>query len=106
LACTAKRLPAGDGLPVVREMFARSEDASGPHIPLLLWWAIEGKAVSDRAAVLGLFDDSTRWRLPLVRQVLLERIGRRYLAEATADGDQSCARPLAGAPSQRRARGV
>src|SRR5262249_10468144 len=46
LACTCKRLPAADAIPVLRELLARSEDVSDPHIPLLLWWAIESKAVS------------------------------------------------------------
>src|SRR5262249_35840462 len=47
LACSAKRLPAKDGLPVVRELLKRSEDVDDQHIPLLLWWAVEDKAVSD-----------------------------------------------------------
>jgi putative membrane-bound dehydrogenase-like protein len=98
LACTAKRLPAADGLPIVREMLNRSEDVGDPHIPLLLWWVIEDKAILDREAVLSLLDESTQWRLPLVRHVLLERIGRRYLAEATDEGYRTCARLLDAAP--------
>lgn len=98
LACTAKRLPAADGLSIVRELLKRSEDVSDPHIPLLLWWAIEDKAVSARETVLDLFAESTFWRLPLVRQVVVERVGRRYLAEGTEDGYRACARLLATAP--------
>ncbi|HEY1376978.1 MAG TPA: PVC-type heme-binding CxxCH protein, partial [Gemmataceae bacterium] len=100
LACTAKRLPAADGLPVVRELLARSEDAADPHIPLLLWWDLEDKAVSDRDAVLSQLDHSDRWRLPLVRQTLLERIGRRYLAEGSDEGYRTCARLLETAPGR------
>jgi putative heme-binding domain-containing protein len=98
LACTCKRLSAADALPVVRELLARSEDANDQHIPLLLWWAIEAKAISDRDAVLGLLDTPERWRLPLVRQVLLERLGRRYLAEGTETDYRTCARLLDTAP--------
>ncbi len=98
LACTCKRLPGADALPVVRELLARSEDVHDPHIPLLLWWAVESKAVSDRDAVLALFNTPDRWRLPLVTQVMIERIGRRYLAEGTDTDYQTCARLLRAAP--------
>src|SRR5207302_6464341 len=48
LACSAKRLPGPDCLVIVRELLRRDEDANDPHIPLLLWWAIEDKAISHR----------------------------------------------------------
>ena len=57
-----------------------------PHIPLLLWWAVEDKAVGHREQVLDLLD-RTGWQTPLVRNILLERLARRYAAEGTdADG--------------------
>src|SRR5205823_686478 len=34
LASTAKRLPAADGLPIVRAILLRDEDAKDPHVPL------------------------------------------------------------------------
>ena len=34
---------------------AHDEDVSDPHIPLLLWWAVEDKAATDREQVLTLF---------------------------------------------------
>src|SRR5207249_2928058 len=46
LASTAKRLPAEDGLPIVQRLLFRNEDTHDPHIPLLLWWAVERHAVS------------------------------------------------------------
>ncbi|HXG09937.1 MAG TPA: PVC-type heme-binding CxxCH protein [Gemmataceae bacterium] len=98
LACTSKRLPARDGLPIVRELLRHDEDVNDPHIPLLLWWAIEDKAVSDPELVLGLLDSPAAWRAPLVRQHLVERLGRRYLAEGTEAGYRLCARLLAAAP--------
>jgi putative membrane-bound dehydrogenase-like protein len=98
LACTCKRLPGKDALPIVRELLHRSEDVNDQFIPLLLWWAIEDKAVSHRAEVLGLLEAPETWRLPLVRQYLIERIGRRYLAEGSEAGYAACARLLALAP--------
>jgi putative membrane-bound dehydrogenase-like protein len=98
LACSAKRLPAAQGLPIVRELLRRTEDLNDPHIPLLLWWAIEDKAVSDRDRVLGLLGTPADWTLPLVHRYLIERLGRRYLAEGTDAGMATCARLLAAAP--------
>ncbi|HYT93202.1 MAG TPA: hypothetical protein VEL76_31075, partial [Gemmataceae bacterium] len=57
LACSARRLPTSTGLAIVRKLLARSEDVSDIHIPLLLWWAIEARAESDRESVLRLFAD-------------------------------------------------
>jgi len=106
LACTAKRLPAKDSLAIVRELLQRKEDVDDIHIPLLLWWAIEDKAVSDRDLVLGLLDTSAAWKLPLVSKTIIERIGRRYMAGATEADMQTCARLLDAAPGQAETDGL
>jgi putative membrane-bound dehydrogenase-like protein len=98
LACSAKRLPARDGLGLVRELLRHDEDADDPHVPLLLWWAVEDKAVSDRELVLGLLDTPGAWRVPLTRRHLVERLARRYMAEGSDDGLSACARLLETAP--------
>ncbi|HEV3028342.1 MAG TPA: c-type cytochrome, partial [Planctomycetota bacterium] len=90
MACTAKRLPASDALPILRELLARSEDLDDPQIPMLLWWAIEDKAVSDRALVLGLPLDS-----PIARKFIVERLARRYMTEGDA---AACASLMGRAP--------
>src|SRR5439155_8065582 len=61
LACTAKRLAAKDALPIVHRLLPRQEGLDDPYIPLLLWWAIEDKAISDRESVLGLLDSPSAW---------------------------------------------
>jgi putative membrane-bound dehydrogenase-like protein len=99
LASTAKRLPAAVGLGIVRRLLARNLDAADPHIPLLLWWAVEHHAVPARNAVLGLFASAEAWQTPLTREVILGRLTRRYAAEGTVAGYQACARLLASAPS-------
>jgi putative membrane-bound dehydrogenase-like protein len=98
LACTCKRLPGKDALPIVRELLSHSEDAEDPHIPLLLWWAIEDKAVSDREAVLELLASTTAWQNRLLRQFIVERLARRYMAAGTEADFLPCARLLAVAP--------
>jgi putative membrane-bound dehydrogenase-like protein len=100
LACSARRLPGRDGLPIVRALLRRDEDASDPYIPLLLWWAIEAQATSDRTEVVQLLETPADWQRPLVRQVLLERIGRRYLAEGKVADYEACAWLLEKAPGK------
>src|SRR5262245_22617254 len=83
LACTAKRLPAADALPLIRTLLTRDEDAGDIYVPLLLWWALESKCASDRERVLKLFEDPSIWNLRLVQTHLLHRVMRRYAAAGT-----------------------
>ncbi|MHB1425397.1 MAG: PVC-type heme-binding CxxCH protein [Gemmataceae bacterium] len=98
LACSSKRLAAADGLPIVRELLRHSEDVDDAHIPLLLWWAVEDKAISHRDQVLALLDTSEAWRLPLVKRFLLERLAHRYLAEGGKADVETCVNLLEQAP--------
>ncbi len=98
MACTCKRLPAEDALPIVAQLLRRDEDAADPFIPLLLWWAVEDKAVSDREDVLRLVADEQSWQRPLVRGTIVGRLARRFAAEDTEQGYATCARLLALAP--------
>ncbi|HLN30529.1 MAG TPA: PVC-type heme-binding CxxCH protein [Gemmataceae bacterium] len=98
LACTCKRLPGKDALPIVFELLQRSEDVSDPQIPLLLWWALEDKADSDRERILALFDAPSAWHNPLVRKFIVSRLSRRYMAAGSAADLTACSRLLAVAP--------
>ena len=98
LACTAKRLPAAQALPIVRNLLAHDRDAADPRQPLLLWWAIEDKCASDRDAVLALFADRELWRAPLVQQHLLSRLMRRFAATGKRDDLLTCAKLFALSP--------
>jgi putative membrane-bound dehydrogenase-like protein len=100
LACSCKRLPGPDCLPIVRELLMRDEDASDLYIPLLLWWAIEEKAISDRDSVISLLDSSAVWRTPIVSRFIVERLARRYMDEGGMAEMNACARLLAAAPGQ------
>jgi putative heme-binding domain-containing protein len=104
LACTARRLPADDGLPIVRALMARDEDVEEIHLPLLLWWAIEAKAGSDRDAVIRLFEDRAIWQLPIVRTHILHRLTRRYAAPGLRQDFMTCARLFQLAPDGERSK--
>src|SRR5208283_1040108 len=81
LACSARRLPAGESLAIVRELLQPSEDVDDPHIPMLLWWAIEDKAHAAR----GLFDSPEVRQAPIVQKFILTRLARRYMAAGSEE---------------------
>jgi putative membrane-bound dehydrogenase-like protein len=99
LACTAKRLPAADALPIVRRLVLRNCDAADPHIPLLLWWAVERHAVEAIGAVTDFFCSPEAWQSSLARNGITERLVRRYAAEGKPAADDACTRLLRSAPS-------
>jgi putative membrane-bound dehydrogenase-like protein len=103
LACSARRLPADQALPVVAALMRRSEDAGDRYVPLLLWWAIEGNAASATDAVVALFGSKDAWAQPLVRRHLVERLARRLAAERTDAGFAACAKLLDAAPGDAEA---
>jgi putative heme-binding domain-containing protein len=98
LAASARRLPATRSFPMVAELLRHDEDVADIHIPLLLWWAIEAKAESDRAAVLDLFSNESLWKTTMVQEHILERIMRRYASAGSRANLLACAELLKRAP--------
>ncbi len=98
LASSLGRLPARDAMPIVEQMLSHDEDAADIHIPLLLWWAIEAKAGSDRDAVVSLFGGPSIWKHQLVREHLMERLMRRFASAGTQKDLLACAKLLREVP--------
>jgi putative heme-binding domain-containing protein len=92
LACSARRLPAATGLPIVAALLARDEDKDDVFQPLLLWWAIEKNCQNDREAVLQLFNDEKTWERPIVRAHITQRLMRRFAATGVRQDLFTCAR--------------
>lgn len=99
LACSARRLPASQALPVIRALLEHAEDGNDPHIPLLLWWALEAKLTQNPQQALALFEKSEVWNLPLVREHILERLMRRFASTGKRKDLETCARLLKLSPS-------
>jgi putative membrane-bound dehydrogenase-like protein len=97
MASSAKRLPAEQGMMIVRGMLAK-DDSADPHIPLLLWWAVESKSVSDREAVLSVFAASDAWQSAVARGAIFPRLARRYAADGSPENQQALLRLLSAAP--------
>lgn len=97
LAASAKRFSAAVALPVVRGLLGHDADASDPYLPLELWWAIESKCATDRAAVVGAWQASD-WQRPLVQQHLASRLIRRFAAAGGRENLLACAALINQAP--------
>ena len=91
LACAAKRLPASLSLPIVALLLSHDEDAEDVQMPLLIWWAIEDKAISDTDQVLQIVQAGDLWHRPLMTRFIIERLARRFLSEGTNASASACA---------------
>ncbi|RMF43892.1 MAG: dehydrogenase [Planctomycetota bacterium] len=98
LAASARRVDARTGCGIVRGLLQHDSDVSDPHMPLMLWWAIESHA-EDFQAVAQLLSDSLVWQRPLMRAAVTERLMRRYAATGRAEDLQRCVRLLELAPT-------
>ncbi len=99
LAATARRLPGSQALPIAAALLRHGEDKDDPFLPLMDWWVLENKAISDRESVLSLVTAADNRELPLVRGEIAPRLARRYTAEHTDLGFDCCARLLDAAPA-------
>ncbi len=98
LASSAQRLPAKTALPIIEGLLLRDTDGGDPYVPLLLWWAVERHAVSALDSVAAFFSSPAAWKSGLVRDVIVERLMRRWTAEGSQSTYDACARLLASAP--------
>lgn len=98
LASTAKRLPAADGLPILMALLNQNKDADDPHIPWLIWWALEEKALSAKNAMLNYFTKPEIWGSALARDNAL-RLIRRYAADGSPAGYDAGLKLLRAAPA-------
>lgn len=98
LASSAQRLPAPQALPIIQELLVRDEDGRDPYVPLLLWWAIERHAISALAEVEAFFTSPPAWNSSLARDVIVERLMRRWTAEGSMASYDGCAHLLGNAP--------
>ncbi|MCI0684507.1 MAG: c-type cytochrome [Gemmataceae bacterium] len=101
LAASAKRVPAAEGLPIVRNLIFRDDDAGDIHVPLLLWWAIEANCAKERDRVIGMWRDSTLWTTKLAEGTILPRLMKRFALAGTQKDLQTCTELFRLAPEKR-----
>lgn len=78
LAASAKRLPGSLCVDIVKRLVIFHDDSRDPDIPLMLWWALESKAETNRDLIVSLFRDQDFLNRPITTGTLLERITQRY----------------------------
>ncbi|MDB6028395.1 MAG: putative rane-bound dehydrogenase [Verrucomicrobiales bacterium] len=100
LASTAQRLPAKVAMQLVAKI-ARDVDASDPHVPLLLWWAVEKQCVVAVSDVVTLFASPSAWQSKIIAETILPRLMRRYAAEGKQETLAACGTLLLSAPSEK-----
>ncbi|MDA1016490.1 MAG: HEAT repeat domain-containing protein [Planctomycetota bacterium] len=99
LACSARRLPAAQALPIIRALLDHSEDADDIYMPLLLWWAVEAKVGSEPDAVVKFFSDPAVWKTEIAQKHILERLMRRFALSGTRGDLLRCAELFELSPS-------
>jgi putative heme-binding domain-containing protein len=104
LASSAKRLAAADAIPIIKNLLKYHEDSDDPDIPLLIWWAIESKAETNRAAVLSLFEDREIWNSKLVKDYILKRLMQRYIMAGGMENYRAATKLMGLAPGRDEAK--
>ena len=105
LACTAKRLPPEQAVPVIESLLkSGAADATDTDMPLLTWWAVEAKAESGRDALLAMFRNKSLWTNKTVQQTILERLMQRYVMAGGEANFAAAAALLNQAPDKKLAK--
>ena len=97
LAASAKRFSGTVALPILANLIDRGLDSQDPHVPLLIWWALESKALSDTDALVKLFAKDS-WANSMWRENI-QRLIRRYAAEGSAKGYDAALKLAQAAPA-------
>lgn len=101
LVSTAARLPAPTGPAIISAVLTSNQpaDAADPHIPLLVWWAVEKHFDSTSNWMLAtLREHPELWNYPLVRKTLLARYAKRCALDGSDTALVHCAALLDSAP--------
>jgi putative heme-binding domain-containing protein len=93
LAATAKRIDASTALPLIGKLLLHPEDATDPHIPLMIWWALEAHA-DEFESVLQLLTQADLWQSSIMTDFLAERLTQRYASQSSSQGLERCSRLL------------
>jgi putative heme-binding domain-containing protein len=103
LASTAKRLPGEVALPIILALMDRPDDVKDPHIPLLIWWALEHFTETHREQLIAAFSHASHWQSPLAKTHIIPRLAQRYASHPSPENQQMLAKLARGAPEGGRA---
>jgi putative membrane-bound dehydrogenase-like protein len=100
IASSCQRWDTADALPILERLARRDEDIRDPHIPNLLWWAVERQLRQDRDAVVARLGSAEIQSARLVAEALLERMARALASEGSEGDFAACAHLLDAAPGK------
>jgi putative heme-binding domain-containing protein len=99
LASTAKRIPAEFAIPVIESLILRDEDSHDPHLPLLIWWALEAHAVDAWPRIEAMLAKPEIWSARIFQEFLAARLMQRYAVTGSSETLRHCARLLEFSPT-------
>ena len=85
LACSAKRLPAQQALPILDNLLETGFAETDDRVPWLIWWGLESKADEARQQMASMFARAKTWTHSARRQNAL-RLVRRWSAQGDRAG--------------------
>ena len=103
LAASAKRLSGEQGLAIIEQLLDRTASLEDERITWLIWWAIENHALSNSDQLLEMFTRPEAWHRKTWRENAL-RLVRRWSADGTPIGYDSCLSLLQSVPAEQRLR--
>ncbi len=92
IASSARRLPASDGISLLRPLLTFHDDSHDPHIPLLIWWAIEKHADDGWQEIQSqLLNVEKVVTSPVFVSHIAERLMKRYAITGRQEDLRKCA---------------
>jgi putative heme-binding domain-containing protein len=109
LASTVRRLSAAQAVQVLPTLLARGDVLDDPHLPLLIWWAVEAQSAASPAQIspqvavplpaedssgvprerlLKLWETPENWQVPVAQKVVLRRLMQRFALESVVAADR------------------
>lgn len=102
IAGAAMRVGGAAGVTLVRALVSEPRGhESDPHLPMMVWLAMERLCGDVPGEVVALFDDEKLWSNPLIEQHILTRLMRRFAAAGGRQNLLRCAKLLERAPSKK-----
>ena len=104
LAASAKRLPSGQGLPILQTLAGRAESSQDKRLPLMIWWGIETHSEAGSEILKDWYGKQDTWNQSIFRDTLAQRLMRRYAMAGSDENLNRCADLLESAPDQTAAK--
>ena len=101
LACSARRLPASQAIPLIRTLINLPGLVDDPDNPMLIWWAVESNLDGNIDKIVDMLEDPRIWGLPVLQTTILERLSQRLIAHGTEVSYRQCTRALSLSPHEK-----